>query len=372
MVEPISPGQYMWMVGISVVAAGVYVWPQFVVQNAGTNGIYTLITITVLAMGLAALEVGLALNLQEPTFVSGLKKVLPIIGVGFIFPLWAVIHIAADGVILALYGMMIRVNFYPNTPRLPMDTAIVVMAIWIGGRSLSAIARSVQFWFPIILVLLLIVMTFSVRNLEYWSPLIPSSHFLALPWAKTVLGTWFLFSNAAVVATLTPHVRWRRPRDAYVTAMAAMGGQGVILLVLYAVGLVTLGPDGLSRIYWPLVYVFSLISVQTFFLKSIGSFVIMVWTSTTVLYMAVHLFCFNWNVMSLGKNPLVLWRAVAFGAAALILLAITQVIPSNVAAAVILFNVVSPLTLAWRVLFLPILWLLSLRYRTNRPSEESL
>ena len=357
------------MVGISVVAAGVYVWPQFLIQQAGTNGIYTLIAITGLAMGLAALEVALALNLREPTFLSGLRKMLPFIGVGFVFPLWVVVHIAADGIILTLYGMMIRTNFYPNTPRLPMDIAILAAAIWIAGRPLASVARQVQFWFPIILILLFVVVGFGARNLDYWSPLLPSRNFLVIPWVKTIMGTWFLFSNAAVVATLTPHVRWRRPRDAYVAAMAAMGGQGMVLLMLYAIGLVTLGPDGLSRIYWPLVYVFSLISVQTFFLKGIGSFVIMVWTSTTVLYMAVHLFCFNWNVMSLSKNPPVWWRGVVFAGSAAILLAFTLWIPSTIAAAGILFAVVSPATLAWRLVFLPPLWLLSFRYRSQQRWE---
>ncbi len=358
------------MVGISVVAAGVYVWPQYLVQQAGTNGIYTLITITGLAIALAALEVALALNLREPTFLIGLRKMLPFIGVGFVFPIWGIVHLVADGVILTLYGMMIRTNFYPNTPRLPMDTAILLAAIWIAGRPLSAVARSVQFWFPIILVLLFIVLTFSSRNLTFWSPVLPSGNFLVLPWVKTVLGTWFLFSNAAVVATLTPHVRWRRPRNAYVAAMATMGGQGVILLILYAIGLLTLGPDALSRVYWPLVYVFSLISVQTFFLKGIGSFVIMLWTSTTVLYMAVHLFCFTWNIMSLGKNPIALWRGVVFGGSAAAILAITMWIPSTIAAGQFLFGVVSPMTLAWRLLFLPPLWLLSRRYRPKRKSGE--
>lgn len=357
--------QNMWMVGISVVAAGVYVWPQFLIKQAGTNGIYTLLTITGLAMGLAALEVSMALNLREPTFLSGMRKMLPVIGLGFVFPLWAIVHIAADGVILTLYGMMIRTNFYPNTPRLPMDIAIVAAAVWIAGRPLNAVARSVQFWFPVILILLFIVIGFSARNLDYWSPLLPSRDFLVIPWVKTILGTWFLFSNAAVVATLTPHVQWRRPRNAHVAAMAAMGGQGVILLVLYAIGLATLGPDGLSR-----VYVFSLISVQTFFLKSIGSFVIMVWTSTTVLYMAVHMFCFNWNITSMGKNPPVFLRAAVFAGSGVMLLAITLWIPSAIAAANVLFNVVSPITLAWRLLFLPILWLLSLRYRPHQRTEE--
>ena len=360
----------MWMVGISVVAAGVYVWPQYLVQQVGTNGIYTLITINGLAMGLAALEVAMALNLREPTFLIGLRKMLPFIGVGFVCPLWGIVHLVADGVILTLYGMMIRTNFYPNTPRLPMGIAILVAAIWIAGRPLSAVARSAQFWFPIILVLLFIVLAFSVRNLTFWSPVLPSGHFLVIPWVKTILGTWFLFSNAAVVATLTPHVRWRRPRDPYVAAMAAMGGQGMVLLLLYAISLVPLGPDALSRVYWPLVYVFSLISVQTFFLKGIGSFVIMVWTSTTVLYMAVHLFCFNWNIMSLGKHSIALWRGVVFGGSAAALLAITTWIPSTIAAAEFLFGVVSPLTLAWRLLFLPPLWLLSRRYRSNQRSEE--
>ncbi|NMP21198.1 GerAB/ArcD/ProY family transporter [Sulfobacillus harzensis] len=370
--EPISPGQYLWLVAISVVAGGIYLWPQYLVLHMRTNGIYALLTTTAIAAGITALEVATALNVRETTFFGVLKKAVPLLGVGFVFPITALSCVLTDGVILALYGHMMQNFFYPLTPILAIEILIIAIAWWLAIRTLSALARSVQFWFPIILLLLVLITALSLPHVSFLSALLPSSHFYIAPWLVGVASTWFLYANGSVVVTLTPHVRWKRPRDAYLVAIAAILGQGAVLLLFYVMGMSTLGPDGVSHLYWPLVYTFSLVSVRTFFFKGIGAFVIMIWTSSIVLYLAVHLFCFTWNITSEFRAPK---NWLRWGIAALLaglFLGITIVMPSVVDLRAVLFHWVTPATLLWTLVAVPIVWLLSVRVvRRHRTDDLS-
>lgn len=370
MAEPISPGQYMWLVAISVVAGGIYLWPQYLVTHMGSNGIYALFTTTAIAVGVTLLEVAIALNVGQPTFLASLRKILPVLGIGFVFPISVLVCLVTDAIILALYGHMMKSYFYPLTPILAVEVCIVGIAWWIAIRTLSAVARSVQFWFPIILLLLVIIMAFSSIHLRFLDALIPSPHFFIAPWLNSVASTWFLYANGSVVVTLTPHVEWKRSRDAYFTAAFAILGQGAVLLVFYVIGLATLGPNGVSHLYWPLVYIFSLVSVRTFFFKGIGAFVIMAWTSSIVLYLAVHMFCFAWSVTSDIRPPAAMLRWGVVAAAGGLLIGATLFVPSVVQAREVLFHWVTPATLLWTLLVVPVEWFLSTRYRRRNREEE--
>jgi hypothetical protein len=363
--EPISPGQFLWVVGISVVAGGIYLWPQYVVSLMGSNGVYSLITTTAIAVGLSLAEVAVALNVQRPTFLTTLRVLMPGIGPYVIFPLTATLCLAIDAIVLVLYGLMMQSYFYPYTPRLVIDLVILLVAAWVAVRTLSAVARSVQFWFPIILLLFVFVTVLTLPHISYLTALKPSSHFYVIPWLHTVFATWFLYADGSGVITLTPHVAWKRPRDAYVTAAAAILGQGAVLLVLYMVSVTTLGPDALSHLYWPLAYIYSLVSLRSFFFQGVGAFVIIVWTSAITLYLAVHIFCFSWNLSSVVKNSARAYglRLLSISGAVALLTVATFLLPSIVVARDVLFHWVTPVSLGWSIVIQPWLWWRSRQWR---------
>ncbi|MCY0879899.1 MAG: GerAB/ArcD/ProY family transporter [Firmicutes bacterium] len=366
--EPISPGQFLWVAGISVVAGGIYLWPQYVISLMGSNGVYALMTTTLLAVGLAMAEVAVALNVQRPTYLTTLKTILPVIGPYVLFPLTAILCLAIDAIVLVLYGLMMQSYFYPFTPRLVIDLVILLVAAWVAVRTLSAVARSVQFWFPIILVLFVFVTVLTVPHIAYLAALKPATHFYVVPWVHSVFATWFLYADGSGIITLTPHVAWKRPRDAYLTAALAILGQGAVLLVLYIVSVGTLGPDALSHLYWPLAYIYSLVSLRSFFFQGVGAFVIIVWTSAITLYLAVHIFCFGWNLSSAVGNSLRASqvRVMAVGGTVAALTLATFLLPSIVVARAVLFHWVTPVSLMWSLMLQPGLWWRSRRWRQGR------
>lgn len=364
--EPISRGQYLWMVSVSVVAGGIYLWPQYLVEHAGSNGVYSLATTTAIAVAMTLLQVAIALDVPKPTFLGVLREIFPVGGLALVFPVTAGLCLATDGVILGLYGLMMKEFFYPMTPALVMDAFIVLSAVWIAGRTLSAVGRVVQFWFPIILLLFVLIVALSLKRVSFLDALTPSGHFYVAPWLNTVSCTWYTYANGAVVVTLTRHVRWKRPRDAYTTAGAAILAQATVLATFYTIGLATIGPDALSRLYWPLVYVFGLVSIHTFFLKGIGVFTVMIWTSSVVLYLTVHLFCFGWSVSGQWPRASAWLRWGVVGASAAAVLGVVQTVPSVLTARLLLFHYIAPADLGWVLVTAPLLWLLSVGYRRRK------
>lgn len=334
------------MVTVSVVAGGVYLWPQYVVKTEGTNGVWALLTTTGVALGVMTLQVLWVKMTKKTPYALMVRDTLGVVGLWVVMPVTGLFCLIIDGILLFLFGAMLHVFFYPMTPEIVMIGTIDVAAVWIGIRTLSTVARSIQFWFPIIMVSLAMILLFSSRDIRFLSSIVPTPTLVVPQWLRASLGTWFLYANGAVVASLAPHVRWPgRARPLLWTALA-IGFQGSILLILFAITLATLGAPAVAQLQWPMIYVFSLVSVRTFFFKGIGMFVLITWASALVLYLAVHLFCFSWNIQAMVDASFRArrWIVVAAGA---VVFGIAVLIPSSIKAEQLLFGLMNPVDLSW-------------------------
>lgn len=361
--ESISPGQFGWMAGISIVAGGVYLWPQYLVTYAGSQGIYSLVAMTGLALVFGTLQVATALNGRQPTYVKTTAQLMPFFGPVLVFPVIVALSLTLDGLTLLLYALMLHSFFYTHTPVYILELAIVLVAGWIAMRTLSAVARSVQFWFPIILLVLAVILGLTAPFIRFPLALTPPADFHVDPWLNTMVGCWYLYSNAAVVTTLAPHVKWPTPVQASLTVALAILGQSLVLFALYAIALLTLGADAVSRLYWPLTYIFSLVSVRLFFVKGLGIFALMFWTSTVVLYLAVREFSWSWNISTLLSTSWPSKRTVVLALLLVLVAMVGMAIPSDTAARTLLFQWVSPLLLLCEGTSIPLMWICSRRKR---------
>ncbi|AEJ38783.1 hypothetical protein TPY_0585 [Sulfobacillus acidophilus TPY] len=349
-VEPISKGQFFMMVAVSVVAGGVYLWPQYLVASAGSNGLYALPVTTGIALLLTWLEVRWAETTHASPFLLTVRRTWG----WFSWPVFlgtAVFCVAIDVIILALFGKMLQTFYYPNTPSWAILAVIGVTVAWVGARPLATVARQVQFWFPLILITLLLVLALSISHWRFYQVLLPSPNWNIPDWFRAVVGTWFLYVNGGVVVSLTPRVRVKHARERMQMALWGIGFQGFILLVLYVVVMTTLGPYGTAKLRWPIIYVFSLISVRSFFIKGIGLLVTVIWTSALILYLAVHLFCLGWNVDTLFRQKNYRWMIVT---ATAVIAGLAAFIPSDLVARALLFNWVNPADFYWTLTVIPV------------------
>jgi spore germination protein len=364
-VEPISPSQFFWLALISVVAGGVYLWPSYLFRVAGTAAWYSLLVTLVVAATTQALSTSWSHRLGRSPYVAGLTFVWHSFGSWVILPLGALLCFSIDAILLSLFGQMLKTFFYPITPRVVSIGAMALVATWIGMRSLTTVARNVQFWVPLIFVTFIVIIVMAWHDVQFPTAVTPATDIPLVPVLRGSIGTWFLYASGGLTASLVPHVRWHGTPRPVLLAVAATLLQGVALLVLGWVVAATLGPDPITHLVWPIIYVFGLVRVRGFFLEGLGLLIILVWTSALILYLAVHIFCVSWNFSSLiGAPEIHRWVAVGVG---LLVACAAVLISTPILGSQLLFGFVSPADMAWSVLFIPANYVISSwRMRTER------
>lgn len=345
-VEPISRSQFFLLVMVSIVAGGVYLWPEYLVQKAGGDALWSLLTTLLVAIGLTLLQVLWAVMVDRSTYFEALQATWGPVCLWFMVPITVILTLGGVSILVALFVNMLSTFFYPETPAVVLAGIIMGAGFVIAIRPLATVARIVQFWFPLVLLSVLVIVVLSLGNIRFYTPLLPSSE-LAIPaWARASLGTWFLYANGGLVTSLVPHVRWRgKPRPA-LWAMLAIALQGAILLLLYGLIMTTLGPTAVSRLTWPIIYLFGLVMLRTSFIQGIGMFVMINWTIAIVLYIGVNAFWVGWNVESVTGATDSGRRWMVSVISLLVLVAALQ-FPSDIAEKDALFRFYNPISFVW-------------------------
>lgn len=345
-VEPISRSQFFLLVMVSVVAGGVYLWPEYLVQKAGGDALWALLTTLLVAIGLTLLQVIWAVMVGQSTYFEGLRATWGPLCLWVMAPITVILALGGVSILLALFVNMLSTFFYPETPTVVLTGIIMGAGFTIAIRPLATVARIVQFWFPLVLLSLLVIVVLSASNIRFYTPLLPSPVLVIPAWARASLGTWFLYANGGLVTSLVPHVRWRgKPRPA-LWAVLAITLQGAILLLLYSLVMTTLGPAAVARLTWPIIYLFGLVLLRTSFIQGIGMFIMINWTIAIVLYIGLNAFWVGWNVQSVmgatdsGRR----WMVALISL--LVLVAALQ-FPSDVAERDALFRLYNPLSFVW-------------------------
>lgn len=364
-VEPISPGQFFWMMLVSLVAGGIYLWPQYTVTAAGTDASLSLVLATAVSAGNVWMQCRWAEALNVSSLVDGLRKTWGRAGAAFILATSGALILALDGILLSLYGDLLRTFFYPLTPRAVMVALVAAIVCWIAMRSVSVVARNVQFWTPIAVLGLLVVVLLSLPNVHHLAAIRPE---VPIAWQGTVHGTvgaWFLFSNGGVAAGFATTIRWAKRSRTSELVLASVGVQGLLLLALLLLVLATLGPSAVSTLTWPIIYVFDLVVLRAFFVTGTGILLVLVWTVAMVLFLSVHIAHLSQNAEVLVGGSRRFYVAL-FGA---ILIAASMFFRSLIEAKMVLFDWVDPIYLGYVVLVVPPTFIVGMR-RARRGASQ--
>ncbi len=302
-IEPISLGQFFLMVAVSVVAGGVYVWPSAVLEDAGLDAPWVILGSVGLALGLVWLQTLWPPHVEGSSSLTRMQAIW-----GWVrWPLFAgtlAIYLGLDGALLALFSQMLHVNFYQRTPLWIFEGSIVLVIGWMASKSVSQVARNVQFWFPLTIASLFLLAAMASPHLHQMAALRPSSVIALRPIAKALVSTWYLWVQGEVIVTLGSYVRgvpWSTIRH---WALAAIAFQGLMLFLIYALVVGTLGPNAPIQLQWPLTFIFSDLTISALFISRPGLFILISWVVALILYEAVTLLVLTLNLEdALGLSP---------------------------------------------------------------------
>lgn len=347
-IEPVSSGQFFWMVVISVVAGGIYFWPETVIRDAGADALWAIGLAIVMAFAISLLQVAWAQQVPGRGYADRLRETWGELAWFWLSGTFA-ICVAVDVLLLSLFSSMLHVFFLPETS--PFYTSLLILAIaaWLSGQSLAVIARNVQFWMPLILasfVLAMSLISTSMHPLDALRPVWPPN-FADLPcglWA-----TWYLWDQGGITITVLGHVRsptWPALRR---WLMGAMSLQAAVVMLVWGAVVTTLGPWAAETLQWPFIYIMINLTPLAFFIARVGVFIIPTWSVAIILYLAMRLFCgsFNLQLLTGASNPT---RVGIVWGTATVIAVLTRLIATPADAVQLLVGIVDPLAFVWALL----------------------
>ncbi len=353
---------------VSVVAGSVYLWPAYVVRLAGTGAYASLLVATGVAAGITLLQAAWMRRMAYRPYAAAMKATWsPWLGPVLTW-VTMLLMLALDAAVLYLYGELLQTFFYPATPSWVTVGAIGVLAVWIAIRSLTVVARNVQFWFPLLLASFVLVLALATGDMRFPVAATPNLGVPMASLARASVATWFLYANPCTTAALMPHVRRTGRWRAGTVALAAIALEGLILFSILYTALATLGPAVIPDMTWPIIYMFSLIHISSFFVQDVGMLVLITWTIAIILHLAVHSYVAAWNVGPPvgGYNPRRQYLVAGLGFA---IVAGALSVGSVAEAKVWLFQILTPVDLGWTVAVVPATALLAW-WRTRRATAH--
>lgn len=346
-IERISHGQFLWVVMVTMVAGGIYVWPQVALSGGGADWEWAAVAAFLLSALSSRVQLAWARRAAGATYFDRLHAVWGTLA----WPWYAVdtaASLALDAMLLALYAQMLETFFYPSLSALPFRLLVGCLAGWFAAQSLPTLARNAQFWMPVVLASFLVLTAVTATQIHFPSALLP-------PWppapAAVAAGTgqiWFLWSEGEVSATLAPWVRGATWRSTARWALAAHLAQASVLAVAAFLVVATLGPWAARVLEWPMIYEFEGLGPTSLSLVRPNMLVIPFWTTAFVLYLAVRLFHRSLDIQSaLRLAPA--GRIAPVCAFALAIVGATFALPDSSTLLTLLTRDLSPFLLAWSI-----------------------
>lgn len=342
-VEPISRGQFFLVTAISVVAGGVYIWPQTVLTDAGLDAPWAVLLSISAALAITWLQTLWPAKTRGPTELNRMRAVW---GWGRwpLFLATAALYVPLDGALVILFCQMLHLLYYRNSPLWFFALSVLLTVGWLAGQSLTHVARNVQFWFPLIIASFVFLAVLSLGHFHELAALHPASVIRVVPIVKGMVATWYLWMQGEVIVTVGAHVRdatWTQIRR---WALAAVAFQGVIVVVIYALVVGTLGPEVADTLEWPLVFIFSNLTVRNLFISRPSILIVVAWVVALILYLTLHVFVLTVNLQDgLSLSPrgrlILVWSLVA------LLGAIAWCLPTPVAATDLVVHWIDPAAL---------------------------
>ena len=339
-IEPISRGQFFLITTTSVVVGGVYIWPQTVLTDAGLDAPWAVLLSISVALGITWLQ---TLWPPKTTGMTELGRMQAVWGWGRwpVFLATAALYVPLDGALVALFSQLLQQLYYRYTPLWFFTITVLLMAGWLASHSLAHIARNIQLWFPLLLASFCLLTLMALGHFHETAALHPASVIRVVPIAKGVVATWYLWMQGEVIVTVGGHVRettWTQIRH---WALAAVALQGAIILIIYALVVGTLGPAVAETLEWPLVYIFSNLTVRTLFISRPSIVIVVAWVVALILYLTLHVFVLTvnlqdgWSLSARGRVGLV-WALIG------LLGGIAWGLPSPVAATDLVVHWIDP------------------------------
>ncbi|HYG59024.1 MAG TPA: GerAB/ArcD/ProY family transporter [Symbiobacteriaceae bacterium] len=347
----ISGTQFVLMLVVSYLTAGLFTFPQRIVREAGAAGVYAILVTTLVALAGALLIVWVGSHFPGKTAVEWGDAIVPLRIHRVLAAGGAVFHLVMVPMQMRTFMEMLKETFFQVTPVSVLVSALVLVAAFGAYQGVEAIGRIAVFALPVMLLTVTIAYVFTFTSIEAYR-LVPDFHTLP-DFGRACYFASLLYEGAAVAMILQSKLEHPRRAVGYVFVSFAIST--FLFLMIYLTTLGSFGQEGVSVLAWPAPQLLLSVRLPGWFTERLGLFVEIVWAGLMVLYAAVHLWATTLlmvQVLGLRQRPAYNW--ILPGLAGLYFL--IAVAPGSVEEVEYVFGLL-PLGSIYLNLGLPLIWL---------------
>ncbi|BBH22365.1 germination protein BB [Paenibacillus baekrokdamisoli] len=320
--DQITTIQTTAMVSKSMIGTGILILPRAIAKEVGTPDGW----ISVILSGLIALLAGyiivkLSQRFPNQTFYQYSQIVVgPLLG-KFFGIVMSVYFILCAGYLLRVMGEVIRMFLLEKTPLEVIMIIFLFVATYLTVAGINPIARLVELFLPIIIIILIAFIVFSSQSFELdnMRPVLGDG---VMPVLKGTKSSIFTYSGFEVMLVLTAFMK--EPQKAVKSAIAGIS----LVVLLYGLVIVisfgTISVDELKTVIWPTMTVAKDIELPGGFFERFESLFTVLWVIS--MYTAFVLYQYT---SSLGLSQIFRKKHQTFVYASLPIIYLVAMFPAD-------------------------------------------
>lgn len=273
--DHITARQATFIVSKGMIGTGIFVMARGISQEVGTpDGWISVIVSGILAMMAGYIIVKLSQRFPNQTFYQ-YSQIVAGKSLGAVFGIvFSLYHIFTSGYLLRVMSEVVHTYLLDKTPMEVIMIVFLSLAAYLTVGGINPIARLIEMLFPVVIILLLVLFVFSLREFEF-DNLRPVLGDGVLPVWKGIKPSVFSYSGFEIMLILPAFMK--EPRKAMKSTL--IGIALVIplytLVVAIAIGILTV--DEVKTLTWPTMSVAMDIELPGGFFERFESIFTVLW-----------------------------------------------------------------------------------------------
>jgi spore germination protein len=289
--DQITTMQTTWIVAKSIIGTGIIVLPRVISKGVGTHdGWISVLVSGFLAMLTGYIIVKLGQRFPNQTFFQYSQIVIgkPL---GICISIFVSIDfIIRSGYVLRFMGEVVQIYLLNNTPLEVIMIVYLSLATYLTVGGLNPIARLIELFLPIVVILLLVLIAFSLRDFEIDNIRPVLGDGLRPVW-KGIRPAVFSYSGFEIMLLLLAFMK--KPREAIRSTLTGIGLATFLytLVVMTAIG--TLTVEEVKTVTWPTMSVAKNIELPGGFFERFESIFSVLWVLSMYTGFVLYQYVFS-------------------------------------------------------------------------------
>ncbi|SDP47236.1 endospore germination permease [Halobacillus sp. SY10] len=274
----------------SMIGIGIILMPRDLAKTVDSQDLWLSIIFGAIAVSVVScIYVALAVRYPGLTFFEMTTTIMgKIIGYVFNF-LFAAYSLIVAAYILRVTAGIIKNYLLDTTPLYVVVGTFLLVSMYLIYNGAGDIVRFFQLYFPIMLVMFIVLCLLSIKNLDINNvrPILQNNIWATISGAKI---TFFSFLGMELLLIFAKLIKKKKTKHLLVTMWTSIGLTALIYVVFHIISIGVLGVEELKEITFPTIEMAKSIEFQGFFFERFELIFIFGWLTTAFTSFTAYMY----------------------------------------------------------------------------------